>query len=113
LAAGAGGLARAAVTASKELEMITAIVMIGCEVGKVHTVAEALMQIEGVAEVYSVSGPHDIMALVRVKAFDSLATVVSEQIGQVEGIRSTQTNMAFRCYSKHDMERMWAFHLGE
>jgi DNA-binding Lrp family transcriptional regulator len=89
--------------------MITAIVMVGCEVGKVNAVAEALMRIEGVAEVYSVSGPHDLMAMVRVKEFDSLATVVSEQIGQIEGIRSTQTNMAFRCYSKHDMERMWGF----
>jgi DNA-binding Lrp family transcriptional regulator len=91
--------------------MITAIVMIGCEVGKVNAVAETLMEIEGVAEVYSVSGRHDLMALIRVRQFDQLATVVSERIGQVAGIRSTETNMAFRCYSKHDMERMWGFHL--
>jgi len=93
--------------------MITAIVLIRCEVGKVHAVAEALVEIQGVAEVYSTSGPYDIMAMVRVKEYEALAEVVSEKIGQVQGIRSTQTNMAFRCYSKHDMERMWSVHLGQ
>jgi len=93
--------------------MITAVVLIGCEVGKVHEVAEALVDIEGVAEVYSVSGQHDIMAMVRVKEYESLTTVVSEKIGATAGIASTETHMAFRCYSKHDMETMWATAIGE
>jgi len=97
----------------EERVVITALVMIGCEVGKVNEVAEALVEVDGVAEVYSISGPHDIMALVRVKEYDALAAVVSERIGQTKGIRTTETHMAFRCYSKHDMERMWAFHLGD
>jgi DNA-binding Lrp family transcriptional regulator len=88
--------------------MITAIVMINCEVGKVHSVSEALVDLEGVAEVYSVSGEYDILAIVRVKEYDSLSTVVSEEMARVDGITRTNTHMAFRCYSKHNMEKMWS-----
>ncbi len=88
--------------------MITAIVMINCEVGKVHPVSEALMTLDGVAEVYSISGEYDILAIVRVKEYDSLSHVVSEEIARIDGISRTNTHMAFRCYSKRDMERMWS-----
>ncbi len=87
--------------------MITAIVMIKCEMGKVNSVAEALVDLDGVAEVYSVSGEHDLMCIVRVKEYDALATAVSDEIAGVSGIEKTTTHMAFRCYSKHNMERMW------
>ncbi|MBT3341540.1 MAG: Lrp/AsnC ligand binding domain-containing protein [Gemmatimonadetes bacterium] len=92
--------------------MITALVLISCDVGAVHEVAEALVNVEGVAEVYSISGPHDIMAMVRVREYDDLASVVSERIAAVDGIEHTESHMAFRCYSKHDMEQMWAAHMG-
>ena len=88
--------------------MITAIVMINCGVGKVQSVSEALVDLDGVAEVYSVSGDYDLMAIIRVKEYDSLANVVSEEISRIDGITRTNTHMAFRCYSKHDMEKMWA-----
>jgi DNA-binding Lrp family transcriptional regulator len=91
--------------------MITAIVMINCAVGKVTEIAEALVDLDGIREVYSVSGNHDIMAIVRVKEYDALAQVVAHQIGRIEGITATNTHMAFRCYSKHDMETMWAQHI--
>jgi len=93
--------------------MITSIVMIKCEVGKVKSVAEKLVDLNGVAEVYSVTGEWDILAVVRVKAFDSLATVVSEQIASTPGISKTITTLAFRCYSKQNMEQMWANFIGE
>ena len=88
--------------------MITAIVMINCEVGKVHSVAEALINLDGVAEVYSVSGEYDLMVLIRVKEYDSLASLVAQNIACIDGITKTNTHMAFRCYSKHDMEKMWS-----
>jgi DNA-binding Lrp family transcriptional regulator len=88
--------------------MVTAIVMINCEVGKVHSVAEALVDLDGVAEVYSVSGKYDIMVLIRVKEYDSLANLVSQDMAGIDGITKTNTHMAFRCYSKHDMEKMWS-----
>jgi DNA-binding Lrp family transcriptional regulator len=95
-------------TRQKESFMITAIVMINCEVGKVSSVSEALMDLDGVAEVYSISGQYDILAIIRVKEYDSLADVVSEKIARIKGIARTHTHMAFRCYSKHDMEKMWS-----
>lgn len=88
--------------------MITAIVMINCEVGTVNSVAEKLVNLEGVAEVYSISGDNDIMAIVRVKEYDSLSATVSEKIAAVPGIKKTVTHMAFRRYSKVGMEQMWA-----
>ncbi len=93
--------------------MITAIVLINCEVGKVHPVSEALVALDGVAEVYSISGEYDILAMIRVKEYDSLSRAVSEDIARIPGIRQTNTHMAFRCYSKHDMEKMWAATIGE
>ena len=93
--------------------MITAIVMINCEVGKVHSVSEALVALDGVAEVYSISGEYDILAIIRVKEYDALANVVSEEIARIDGIARTNTHMAFRCYSKHDMEKMWSSYLEE
>ncbi|MCL6583065.1 MAG: Lrp/AsnC ligand binding domain-containing protein [bacterium] len=92
--------------------MITALVMIDCEMGKVHQVAEELVNLDGIAEVYSVSGEHDIMAIIRVKEYDLLAKLVSQDIASISGITKTSTHMAFRCYSKHDMERMWSDFLG-
>ena len=72
-----------------------------------------LVGLEGVAEVYSISGEHDIMAIIRVKEYDSLAQVVSGTIASIPGITHTVTQMAFRCYSKHDMEKMWAQYIAE
>ncbi len=91
--------------------MITAIVMMNCEVGKVHAVSQALMDLDGVAEVYSISGEYDILAIIRVKEYDSLSSVVSEEIARIDGITRTNTHMAFRCYSKQDMEKMWSSYL--
>ena len=93
--------------------MITSIVMIKCETGQVKKVVEKIVEIEGVAEAYSVTGEWDIIAVIRVKEFDSLSTVVSEQIASTPGIASTMTNLAFRYYSKHGMEKVWAQYIGE
>ncbi len=93
--------------------MITSIVTIKCEPGAVKKVAEKLAGFDSVAEVYSVTGEWDIFAVIRVKEFDSLSDVVSEQIASTPGITKTVTSMAFRCYSKHDMEKMWAQYIGE
>ena len=90
----------------------TAVVMLNWEVGQVYPVAEALVALDGVAEVYSISGENDIMAIIPVKEYDPLAEVVSEKIAAISGITKTATHMAFRCYSKHDMEKMWAASIG-
>ncbi|UCF30808.1 MAG: Lrp/AsnC ligand binding domain-containing protein [bacterium] len=93
--------------------MITAIVTVKCEVGKVHAVSEALTALDGVAEVYSVSGEFDVLAIIKVKEYDLLAALVTQEIAGIEGIVRTSTHMAFRAYSKHNMEKVWAETMGE
>ena len=84
--------------------MITAIVQIRCSRDLVPETAEAIAGIEGVAEVYSVSGDFDLMAILKVKHFEDIAGVVTEQMVRVPGIVRTNTISAFRVYSKTDRE---------
>ena len=90
--------------------MISAIVFVNAEVSRIPEVAEAIAGLEGVSEVYSVTGQIDLVAMVRVRAHDEIATVVTERINTVPGVTSTETHIAFRSYSRHDLEA--AFSLG-
>ena len=90
--------------------MITAIVMINCEVNRIPEVAEAIAEIPAVSEVYSVTGDADLIALVRVKSHDEFADVIADRLNKVEGVDGTSTHIAFRTYSSHDLEA--AFSLG-
>jgi len=90
--------------------MLTAIVLIDTEANQIPEVAAAVAEIEGVSEVYSVTGEVDLIALVRVRQHDQLAEVIADQVSKVDGVLHTQTYIAFRAYSKHDLEQ--AFDLG-
>ena len=63
--------------------------------------------IEGVAEVYSVSGEWDLVAIVRVAEYEQIARVVTEAFPTIPGLVKTQTLTAFRAYSKKDLEQAW------
>jgi DNA-binding Lrp family transcriptional regulator len=91
--------------------MITAIVLIQTERARTQAVAEALLEIHEVAEVYSVAGDYDLVAIVRVRQYEQMAEVVPQHIAAVAGIVRTQTLMAFQYYSRHDLERMWGIGL--
>ena len=91
--------------------MITAIVQVRCSRDLIPETAEAIAEIEEVAEVYSVSGDWDLIAIVKVKAYDDIAKVVTEKLVRVAGIVRTSTICAFRVYSKRDREA--GFTLGE
>ena len=93
--------------------MITAIVLIHAERNTVPDTAQALLAIDGVAEVYSVAGEYDLVAILRLRQFDDMATVVTERLSQIATIRHTLTMPAFKCYSKQDLEQMWAIGLDE
>jgi DNA-binding Lrp family transcriptional regulator len=90
--------------------MITAIVLIDCATDSIPEVAEALASLDGVSEVYSVAGGVDLIAVVRVREFDQIAEVIAGGISKVEGVLNTDTHIAFRAYSKHDLEE--AFSIG-
>ncbi|WP_375498300.1 Lrp/AsnC family transcriptional regulator [uncultured Jatrophihabitans sp.] len=84
--------------------MITAIVMIAVEADKIPEVAAAIADLDGVSEVYSVAGDVDLVAIVRVREFEAIADVIAGRLSKVEGVVHTDTHIAFRAYSKHDLD---------
>ena len=90
--------------------MISAIVLIKAEVSRIPEVAEAIAEIDGVSEVYSVTGDVDLIAVVRVRRHEDFADVIADRLNKVDGVQGTQTHIAFRTYSRHDLEA--AFSLG-
>jgi DNA-binding Lrp family transcriptional regulator len=90
--------------------MITAIVFVNAEVARIPEVAEAIAGLEGVSEVYSVTGQIDLIAMVRVHRHEDIAAVVADRINKVPGVTATETHIAFRTHSRHDLEA--AFSLG-
>lgn len=93
--------------------MVTAVVLIKGERDKLPETAEALTRVKGVSEVYSVAGDYDLVAIIRVKQHEELAEVVTGHLLKMEGIAATNTLIAFKSYSKRDLERMWEIGLEE
>lgn len=87
--------------------MITAIVLIHCEVAAIPETAEAIANIPEVSEVYSVTGEWELVALVRVRRHERVADVVAGDLAKVAGVTATHTMIAFRAYASVDLERMW------
>jgi DNA-binding Lrp family transcriptional regulator len=84
--------------------MLTAFVLITCEARRISEVAQAVAELPNVAEVYSVTGEFDIIALLRVSEYDSLDESVPGGIAQIGGVTGTKTILAFRRYAKRDLE---------
>jgi len=91
--------------------MITAIVMVRAAVDRIPEVAQAIADLDGVSEVYSVAGDVDLVAMVRVRRHEELADVIAGRLNKVEGVRETQTHIAFQAYSKHDLEATFSLGL--
>jgi DNA-binding Lrp family transcriptional regulator len=87
--------------------MITAVVLITVERGALPKIGEDLAAIPGVSEVYSVTGDVDFVAMVRAREHEELADIVTRRIAQVPGVSRTQTHVAFRAYSKLDLESVF------
>jgi DNA-binding Lrp family transcriptional regulator len=90
--------------------VITAIVMVAVEADKIPEVAQQIADLEGVSEVYSVAGDIDLIAVVRVREFDHVAEVIAGRLSKVAGVLHTDTHIAFRAYSRHDLDS--AFSIG-
>ncbi|MBC3842025.1 Lrp/AsnC family transcriptional regulator [Streptacidiphilus sp. 4-A2] len=93
--------------------MITAIVLIKTSVDRIPEIAETIAALDGVSEVYSVTGTYDLVALVRVRAHEDLAEVIPGQVNKVPGVLSTETHIAFRTYSRHDLDAAFAIGLDQ
>jgi DNA-binding Lrp family transcriptional regulator len=84
--------------------MVAAVVLIRAERDSIPTAAREVAEIEGVAEVYSVSGEWDLIAIVRVPEWEQIADVVTERVARVQGLQRTETLVAFRVFSKGDLD---------
>lgn len=87
--------------------MLTAIVLMNVARARVTEVAEQLTELEGISEVFSVAGRYDLVAMVRVRDNEALADVVTNRMQKLGGIEATETLIAFRAYSRHDLEAMF------
>ena len=92
------------------MSLTTAIVHIDVEADLIPEAAEAIVNIDGVTEVYSITGDWDLIAMVRVSDHEKLAEIIPNRISKVAGVIRTETQLAFRAYSRHDLEA--AFSLG-
>ena len=90
--------------------MITAIVMVSVEADSIPEVAAQIADLDGISEVYSVAGDVDLIAVVRVREFDQIEQTIAGRLSKVAGVLHTDTHIAFRAYSKHDLDA--AFDLG-
>ncbi|MCA1823410.1 MAG: Lrp/AsnC family transcriptional regulator [Mycobacteriales bacterium] len=93
--------------------MITAVVLISAAIDAIPDVATAVADLPAVSEVYSVAGDVDLVAMVRVREHDELADVIAGGIAKVPGVESTTTLIAFRTYSRHDLEAAFAVGVDE
>ena len=87
--------------------MITAFILINAQRERIAAAADEILSIEGITEVYSVAGDYDLVAVARVRENEQLAKLVTEDMITVKGLTKTATLIAFRQYSKHDLERMF------
>ena len=88
--------------------MVSAIVLIECVKGSINVTAEALAGMKGISEVYSVAGRVDLVAVIRVADNDQLADIVTNHLLTISGIVHTETLIAFRVFSRHDLEQMFS-----
>jgi DNA-binding Lrp family transcriptional regulator len=91
----------------KEHSMVSAVILINVQRGQVNETAQSLLEIDGVAEVYSVTGEYDLVALLRLQQYEDLAEVVTTRMVKIPAITKTNTLMAFQCYSRADLQQAW------
>lgn len=88
--------------------MVTAFILLRARRGSVKNLAEKLASKKGIAEVYSVSGNFDLIAIARVRDNDTLATLVTSDLADFEDITHSETMLAFRAFSRHDLQSMFS-----
>jgi len=91
--------------------MINAVVLLKIRNDRINEVAEHLAELDGVSEVYSVAGQYDLVVILRAADTEGIAAVVTEHILKIEGMTSSETLIAFRAFSKHDLGRIFSIGL--
>ena len=93
--------------------MVSAVVLLKTHRGLVNEVAAQLADLNGISEVFSVGGRYDLVAILRVRDNEAMADLVTEHMLKVNGIAESETLLAFRAFSRHDLESMFSLGLDE
>jgi DNA-binding Lrp family transcriptional regulator len=93
--------------------MVSAVILLVVEKSKINEVAQKLVDLSPITEVYSVAGQYDLVAVARVADNEAIATAVTNQMLKIEGIVRTETLIAFRVYSRYNLERMFSVGMEE
>jgi len=88
--------------------MITAIALLNTDRNTINETSQALVEMDGVSEVYSVAGQWDLVVIIRVQKNDQVAELVTDRLLKIPGIIKSTTLIAFRAYSKYDLEHMFS-----
>lgn len=88
--------------------MVTFIILFNVRKNRITEIAEQLAEMSEISEVYSVTGLYDLVAIVRTRNNDEVAELVTNRLGTIDGIEKTDTMLAFKAYSKHDLESMFS-----
>ena len=88
--------------------MITAFVLIKTDATRIPESAQEISELEGISEVYSVTGEWDLIAIARVAKHEDLADVIADKLSKVQSVVSTTTQISFRAYSQHDLDAAFA-----
>jgi DNA-binding Lrp family transcriptional regulator len=95
------------INTNKEANMVTSIILINAERTKINEVAEQIAGLDGISEVYSVSGNYDLIAIARVASNEELADLVTKKLLGINSILKSETMLAFKAFSRHDLETMF------
>ncbi len=88
--------------------MVTSIILFQVERTRINETAQKLAEMEGISEVYSVSGSYDLVAIARVNSNEDLADLVTKRLLKIDSLLKTETMLAFKAYSRHDLESMFS-----
>ncbi|HHO48923.1 MAG TPA: Lrp/AsnC family transcriptional regulator [Desulfobacteraceae bacterium] len=88
--------------------MVTSIILINVERSAINETAQQIADMKGISEVYSVSGRYDLVAIARVQANEELSDLVTNHLLKIDAITRTETMLAFKAYSRHDLDAMFA-----
>jgi DNA-binding Lrp family transcriptional regulator len=88
--------------------MVTFIILLNVKSNRITAIAEHLAEMPEISEVYSVTGNYDLVVIVRTRSNDDVAELVTNKLAPIEGIEQTDTMLAFKAFSKHDLESMFS-----
>jgi DNA-binding Lrp family transcriptional regulator len=95
-------------TTLEKQTMVTFIILLNVKSDRINEIAEQLADMSTISEVYSVTGNYDLVVIVRSRSNDDVADLVANHIGKIDGIEQTDTMLAFKAFSRHDLESMFS-----